>query len=132
MFMLQRKIEDRQDLSIDFSARPDRSVEKLPSVTEMISPEQERRFLKKLFSGDAAGYRQMLAQLEVFSNWAEAHHFLEDYFQRHGINPYNDEAVRFSDLVYRRYFPEDTYLYSVHAAFAQTDLRFLPFIQPAH
>lgn len=130
--MLQRKIEDDQNFVIDVSARPGRSVEELPSVASMISPEQQKRFLKRLFRGDVAGYRRLLAQFDAIPNWAEAHRFLEDYFRQHGINPYQDEAVHLSDAVYRRYFPQDVYLYSVHESFAQTDLRFLPFFQPAH
>lgn len=129
--MLQRKIEEERNSIIDFSERAS-SVEKLPSVTAMISPEQQKRFIKKLFRGDAAGYQHLLKQLEGFSTWAGAHHFLEGYFQEHGIDPYHDEAVRFSDVVYRRYFPQDIEVYSVRADFAQTDLRFLPFLQPVH
>lgn len=130
--MLQRNIEDDQNFATDLSPRNSRSVEKLPSVTEMISPEQQKRFVRKLFGGNDAGYHQLLVQLEAASNWAEARRLLEDYFQQHAINPYRDEAVTFSDLIYRRYFPQDTYLYSVHEDFAQTDLRFLPFLQPIH
>ena len=130
--MLQRKIEDDQNFRIDFSASPVRRADELPSVAGMISPEQQKRFLKKVFGGDGTGYRQLLAQIDTISTWAEAHRYLEDYFQQHGINPYHDEAVRFSDAVYRRYFPQDNYVYSVHTDFAQTDLRFLPFLQPVH
>ena len=130
--MLQRKIDDDPNFAIDLPARAVRSVEELPSVADMISPEQQKRFLKKLFGGDVARYRHLLSQIDAISTWAEAHRHLEDYFQRHGINHYHDEAVRFSDAVYRRYYPQDVYVYSVHANFAQTDLRFLPFLQPAH
>jgi hypothetical protein len=129
--MPQRKTENDQNFAIDFSTSAGRSAQKLPSMMEMISPEQQKRFVKKLFGGEAASYDRLLAQLDSISSWKEAHRFLADYFQQHGINPYHDEAVRFSDLVYRRYFPQDIYLYSVHEDFAQTDLRFLPFLQPA-
>jgi len=130
--MLQRRMEEEQAMTIDLSASSGRSVEDLPSVAGLISPGQHQRFLKKLFGGDAANYRSLLVQLDTFASWPEAHHYLEDYFQEHNINPYCDEAVRFSDLVYLRYFPADVYVYTVHESFAQTDLRFLPFLQPAH
>ena len=130
--MLQRKTEDDQNFTIDFSANPGHRREEFPSVTDMISPEQQKRFLKKLFGGDASGYRDLLAHIDTISTWPEAHRHLEDYFQQHGINPYHDAAVCFSDAVYRRYFPQDNYVYSVHADFAQTDLRFLHFLQPIH
>ncbi|MGH7492791.1 MAG: hypothetical protein ACREOO_10390 [bacterium] len=129
--MQQRKTEDDKSLAIDLSTCAGRSVQKLPSMTEMISPEQQKRLLKKLFAGDKANFAHLLAQLDAISSWKEAHRFLDDYFQQHGINPYHDAAVCFSDLAYRRYFPQDTYLYSVHEDFAQTDLRFLPFLQLA-
>ena len=129
--MPQRKTEQDQNLAIDLSTRAAQSVQQPQGVAEMISPEQQKRFIKKLLAGDDASFSHLLAQLDAISNWKEANRFLEDYFREHGINPYHDEAVRFSDLVYRRYFPQDPYLYSVHEDFAQTDLRFLPFLQPA-
>ncbi len=129
--MLQRKIQTDQNFAVEAPARAGNSEEEVSGLAGMISQEQQKRFIKKLFKGNAANYRHLLARLEAGSNWAEAHRILEDYFQRHGLDPYHDDAVRFSDLVYRRYFPQDVYLYSVHEDFAQTDLRFLPFLQPA-
>ncbi len=130
--MLQRKIEDDQNFTINISANPGREMEELPSVASIISPEQQKRFLKKLFRGDASGYSRLLAEIDTIPIWAEALRHLEEYFQQNGINSYHDEAVRFSDAVYRRYFPQDIYVYSVHRDFAQTDLHFLPFLQPLH
>jgi len=51
-----------------------------------------------------------LLQLEAARDWVAAHRLIEAHFYRHQINPYQKDATRFSDLVYKRYFPHDVYI----------------------
>jgi hypothetical protein len=34
----------------------------------------------------------------------------EECFKTNGISPYQDDAIRFSDLIYKRYFPKDEHI----------------------
>ena len=108
--MLFRRIEDGENFTVDCTAAATQGATELPSMSELISPEERRQFLKKLFGGDQAGFDKFCAELESAADWSEAHRYIMDHFYEHSINPYIEEASRFSGLVYKRYFPTDMYV----------------------
>jgi len=99
--------DSRENFTINRAAIAATTAAQLQSLTVLIPPLQRQQFSKKLFGGDAAAFEKMLAQLETVPNWRMAHRVLEHYFYQRQISPYTHEATRFSDLVYKRYFPLD-------------------------
>lgn len=80
------------------------------SLAQLITPQQRQRFVRQVFSGDTAAYEQLLHELDAAAEWSQAHRLIRQYFRKHQINPYVNEAAAFSNLIYRRYFPYDVYV----------------------
>jgi hypothetical protein len=104
--MTIRQVDDTDNFVVDCAGLGRNGTGKLQSLAGLITPQDRRQILKKLFRGDAAGFDKLLAQLERASSWSAAHRMLEQHFYRAQISPYNHAATFFSDLVYKRYFPE--------------------------
>ncbi len=100
-----RFIDDDKNFTIQRSAIVQPRAEKLPNLSALMPPQTRQRFLKKLFCSDAARFEKLLAELEIAPNWVVAYRLIDADFGLHQINPYRNEAIRFSDLVYKRYFP---------------------------
>ncbi len=108
--MSTQKFDDNENFVIQRSAIAKRDTENLQSLTVLIPPQLRQQFLKKLFHSDLARFEKLLAQLEVAPDWVVAHRLIEAYYYLCQINPYQNEATRFSDLIYKRYFPKDEYI----------------------
>jgi hypothetical protein len=108
--MSVRGFADRENFVVRRSAIAKRDCEKLQSLAALMQPQLRQQFVKKLFRSDAARFEKLLVQLESAPNWMAAHRLIEAHFYRHQINPYQNEATRFSDLVYKRYFPQDEHI----------------------
>lgn len=105
-----RNFADEDNFVVDRAALAKRDCEQLQSLTTLMPPQLRQQFLKKLFHSDVARFEKLLLQLEAARDWVAAHRLIEAYFYRHQINPYQNDATRFSDLVYKRYFPRDEYI----------------------
>jgi hypothetical protein len=105
-----REIDDEDNFIIRRAAISQAGAEPLQSVAAMLSPQQRQQFQRKLFNGDLARFEQLLSQLEAAPTWSAAHRALEMCFQQQRISPYHAEATRFSNLVYKRYFPKDEHI----------------------
>jgi hypothetical protein len=104
--MLIRQFEETDNFVVDRAAIGQSGVERLQSLAALIAPQERQRFMKKLFNGDAVSFDRLVAQLETAPSWSAAHRVLEQYFYRRQMSPYSTPATRFSDLVYKRYFPQ--------------------------
>lgn len=82
----------------------------LASLSQLISPQQRQRFVKVVFGGDLASFDQLLIVLDSAPDWSQAHRLIRHHFRQHRINPYLKDAASFSNLIYKRYFPHDTYV----------------------
>lgn len=105
-----RVIDDSDNFIIRCAPNAQAPLTPLQSLAVLISPQLRQQFSKKLFSGDVTNFDKLLAQLETAPNWRAAYRVLEHCFYRHQISPYATEATRFSDLVYKRYYPNDVYV----------------------
>lgn len=105
-----RSYADEENFVIRRSAITRRDCEKLQSLTALMPPQLQQQFVKKLFRSDATRFEKLLMQLEAAPDWVVAHRLIEAYFYRHQINPYQNDATRFSDLIYKRYFPQDEHI----------------------
>lgn len=108
--MSTRNFADEENFVVRRSAITKRGSEQLQSLAVLMPPQLRQQFLKKLFHSDAARFEKLLLKLEAARDWVAAHRLIEAHFYRHQINPYQNDATRFSDLVYKRYFPQDEYI----------------------
>ncbi len=81
--------------------------EYLADLSSIISRKQEKKFTKKVFKKDQKSYRNFVEFLNGLPSWKQASAAIDEMFYQKGINPYSNEALEFSDLVYNRYFPKD-------------------------
>lgn len=108
--MSRRPFDDAQNFTVDFNTRVSREIEALQSLPTMISKQHRQRFVKKLFGGNNGEFDGFIAELDAISDWGEAHQTMKDYFSGRYINPYQEEAICLTDIVYKRYFPLDDYI----------------------
>jgi hypothetical protein len=108
--MPSRSFADEENFVVSRAAIAKRDCEHLQSLATLMPPQLRQQFLKKLFRSDAARFEKLLLQLEAARDWVAAHRLIEAHFYRHQINPYQNDATRFSDLIYKRYFPRDEYI----------------------
>jgi hypothetical protein len=100
-----RIVDDDKNFTIQRSAIAKNHSGNLQSLAALMPPQDRQLFLKKLFHRDAARFEKLLAELETAPSWVAAHRLIDSHFGLYQINPYHNEAIRFSDLVYKRYFP---------------------------
>ncbi len=105
-----RNFADEENFVVQRATIARSDCEQLQSLATLMPPQLRQQFLKKLFRSDAARFDKLLLQLEAARDWVAAHRLIEAHFYRHQINPYQNDATRFSDLVYKRYFPQDEYI----------------------
>jgi hypothetical protein len=105
-----REINDEDNFVIHRAAIAQAGFQPLQSLAAMMSPQQREQFLKKLFNSDSACFERLLSQLEAAPTWSAAHRAIELCLQQQRISPYHAEATRFSNLVYKRYFPKDEHI----------------------
>ncbi|MCU0453879.1 MAG: hypothetical protein MUE68_09480 [Bacteroidetes bacterium] len=89
--------------SVETSAEAARPM--LPDLQDLFSPSDMKRFVRSIFHKDDAAFRAALDDLNRFTAWDDASHFLDDLFVLQNIDPFSKEAVEFTDRVYGRYFP---------------------------
>jgi hypothetical protein len=82
----------------------------LESLKKLINPDDEKRFIKKMFNKKTPEYAQFIANLEAVSDWKTASQYIDDEFYNRSVNPYSKEAIAFTDIAYQRYFPKDKYV----------------------
>ncbi len=85
------------------------SGECLLDLKGLIPANQSRTFIKKLFDKNTSQYEEFLTLLNCVLTWKHAAALIDGYFSRTGVDCYSKEALEFSDIVYRRYFPKDTF-----------------------
>lgn len=75
------------------------------SIHDLISEEDRKRFVKKIFLKDERQFEATIASLNGMTSWKQASIFIDEIFIAHEVDPYSSEAVRFTDLVYQHFFP---------------------------
>lgn len=78
---------------------------KLPDLNSFLDEKRKEKFVKKIFKRDEEKFYEAINKLNSINNWKEASAFIDSIFIENEIDPYSDEAVEFTDFVYRRYFP---------------------------
>lgn len=94
----------------DFVASQISSDTPLQDINELITGRSRRKIIKKLFNKKEKEFLEFIVQLNPVSSWKEASPMIDEVFYERNINPYSNEAIMFSDLVYNRFFPKDKYV----------------------
>ncbi len=79
-----------------------------PSLTDLhdlFTHADIKRFVKSIFHKHDSAFRAALDDLNRFTAWDDASHFLDDLFVLQNVDPFSKEAVEFTDRVYARFFP---------------------------
>jgi hypothetical protein len=104
MRLFNRNAEEEINFRIDKKGNFSETRKNLPSLRSMISPKQQKFFIKKLFSQKETEYVQFIDKLEVVTNWAEAYEMVEKEFTSRRINLKGDEAISFTNILFHRYY----------------------------
>jgi hypothetical protein len=80
----------------------------LRSLHENISRTDRKRFLKRIFKKDESYYRSSIDALNGITSWKEASQYIDKILIANDIDPYSSDAVRFSEVVYQRFFPKQS------------------------
>jgi hypothetical protein len=79
----------------------------LEDLFSLIGKKDYKKFLKKLFKKDEPGFKDFIDELNSYNSWKDASIAIDDEFYQRQINPYSKEAIAFSDICYKRFFPKD-------------------------
>lgn len=87
-------------------ARQMGQAEVLEDLNKLIEDKDKKVYIKKLFKKKDKEFFQLLANLNAATNWKDANNLIDDTFYALEVNPYQKEAIAFTDAVYSRYFPK--------------------------
>jgi len=78
----------------------------LPSIGSLFSEKDVSSFVKKLFQNNSDQFNDFVKKLESTSDWSITFKTIEEEFQRRKINPRQNEAMIFTDKLFKRYYPD--------------------------
>lgn len=81
----------------------DHAQSELPSLFDLIQPDDRQTFLEKIFDDNATDYYSFMQKLDGTDTWRDAKEMIDEELQKRGIHPHATEAVLLSDLVFSRY-----------------------------
>ena len=73
-----------------------------PSLREMIPGNLRRRFVNVICGKDAEFYDLVIARLDEMHSWPQASMYIRELFEINSIDPFNDTAIAFTDVVQKR------------------------------
>jgi hypothetical protein len=76
---------------------------KLPDLRKIIDSAEHKRIIKKIFKKDEVEFTAAILKLNKFQSWKEAATFLDEIFISNDIDPDSKDAMKFADIVYKRY-----------------------------
>ncbi len=86
-----------------------KGLESKPSgLKNLIDERTEKVFIKKLFEGDATSYEKLLEKLDEAESWRVAKILIDNELFKRDVDPFSREAIKLVDLIYSRYYPEES------------------------
>lgn len=73
-----------------------------PTLEQMITGDLRRRFINVICGKDAEFYDLVIARLDDIHSWPEASAYIRELFEINSIDPFDETAVAFTDLVQTR------------------------------
>jgi len=103
--LVEAKLEEKGEIEpVELESAPKLEV-KLPDLNTLIDEKSKEKFIKKIFKRNEEKFFEAIDKLNSINSWKEASAFIDSIFIEYEIDPYSDEAIEFTDFVYRRYFP---------------------------
>ncbi len=76
----------------------------LRDVRLLISDDERKKFIKRLFKGSEAEYNQAISAINQMKTWREASLYIDrEVFSRFNVDEFSSEAVAFVDIVFERF-----------------------------
>jgi hypothetical protein len=94
------------DALADHLARQIGQAEVLEDLNKLIEDKDKKVYIKKVFKKKDKEFFALITELNASRSWKDANNIIEDAFYRLEVNPYQSEAIAFTDAVYARYFPK--------------------------
>jgi hypothetical protein len=110
---VEKKGDVAQDLA-DYVAKQISSDIPLESLDNMIKGRTRKKIIKKLFKKKEKEFIDFISSINQLSTWKEASSLIDEEFYNREINPYSNEAINLSDIIYQRLFPKDKYVGENH------------------
>ncbi len=82
-----------------------KEAEILEPLETLITPKDEKIFMKKIFGGNDTLYGEFIHRINSARRWKHSMTVIDEVLNRQKIDPYCREAIRLSDIVYQRYYP---------------------------
>ncbi len=105
--ILHRRTDSLYNKTIKVKNHTDKSQKLLVSLDSLITPNQKKKIVKKIFRNDEKVYDDFIQQLEAINNWQDAWQTVEAELNKRDICTHQSDAVFFTDILFCRYFPED-------------------------
>lgn len=102
LYQEEKISEPEETLNLEAESQPQTTI-KLPDLNSLLDEKKREKFIKKIFKRNEEKFQQAIEKLNSIDNWKEASTFIDSIFIEHEIDPYSDEAIEFTDFVYRRY-----------------------------
>jgi hypothetical protein len=90
-------------LSLTFAGMIESRAAALPGLEELITDQQRKRFVKKIFHRDADYYQTVITALEEMSGWEQASTYLMEFYRTNELDPFSGDVVEFTDIVQKRF-----------------------------
>lgn len=76
-------------------------------VRHLLNLKEKKEFVKKLFQNNPSEFENFIQSLENIKNWREAMKRVIKEFDNRQIDRHSHAAVLFTDMLYKRYYPDD-------------------------
>ena len=111
LVMVDMKIFERSNNSEDLRNIEHKKVtvkknKPLPPIGSLFSDRDISSFVKKLFQNNSDQFNEFIKKLESIPDWTNTFKTIEEEFQRRKINFRQNEAVIFTDKLFKRYYPD--------------------------
>jgi len=83
-------------------AKPSPSV----SMLSLFGDGDRKRIIKKVFLHDEHAFFNTLQIIDGMSSWKDASAYVDEILIQNDVDPYSNEAKRFMEILYQRFFPK--------------------------
>jgi hypothetical protein len=109
--MVDMKIFERRNNSEDLRSIENKRItakksKPLLPIGSLFSEKDVSSFVKKLFQDNSDQFNDFVKKLESISDWSITFKTIEEEFQRRKINSRQNEAMIFTDKLFKRYYPD--------------------------
>jgi hypothetical protein len=82
---------------------PPQGTSGLPDIMTVMTEEQREVIGRKVFGSDVDFFVAIVGNLDGMRSWSEASEYLREVYSITGVDPFQPEAIEFTDVVHRRF-----------------------------